>query len=110
MSVIKEIAYPNSIGFLWEKLSKFLGFSEYDAAKVMGLTSFGDKKKFHSHFQKIVKIEPNGNFRVDEDILRFRSNDYEPLEKLFGVKKLDNPEDRTTAHEDVAAGLPGDYK
>lgn len=105
MSVIKEIAYPNSIGFLWEKLSKFLGFSEYDAAKVMGLTSFGDKKKFHSHFQKIVKIEPNGNFRVDEDILRFRSNDYEPLEKLFGVKKLDNPEDRTTAHEDVAAGL-----
>ena len=24
---------------------------------------------------------------------------------MFGVKKLDNPEDRTTAHEDVAAGL-----
>ena len=56
MSVIKEIAYPNSIGFLWEKLSKFLGFSEYDAAKVMGLTFFGDKKKFHSHFQKSSKL------------------------------------------------------
>lgn len=105
MSVIKEIAYPNSIGFLWEKLSKFLGFSEYDAAKVMGLASFGEKKRFHSLFQKIISIEPDGNFRVDEDVLRFRSNDYEPLEKLFEVKRLNSPDERTTAHEDVAAGL-----
>jgi len=105
MSVIKEIAYPNSIGFLWEKLSKFLGFSEYDAAKVMGLASFGDKNRFHSLFQKIVSIESDGNFTVDEDVLSFRLNDFEPLEKLFGVNKLNSPDERTTAHEDVAAGL-----
>jgi carbamoyltransferase len=105
ISVIKEIAYPNSIGFLWEKFSKFLGFSEYDAAKVMGLASYGNKKKFHSLFKKLVLIEPEGNFRVDDEILRFRSDDYEPLEKLFNVKKLDSPQDRTTAHEDIAAGL-----
>lgn len=105
MSVLKEIAYPNSIGFLWEKLSKFLGFSEYDAAKVMGLASFGNKNRFHSLFKKIVNIEADGNFKIDGDVLRFRSDDYEPLEKLFGLKKLNNPDERTTAHEDVAAGL-----
>ena len=105
MSVIKEIVYPNSIGFLWEKLSKFLGFSDYDAAKIMGLASYGDKKKFYSVFQKLVVVESNGNFNVDNYILRFRSDDYEPLEKLFGVKKLNSPEERTATHENIAAGL-----
>ena len=30
---IEEIVYPNSLGFMWEKFSEYLGFSEYDAAK-----------------------------------------------------------------------------
>jgi carbamoyltransferase len=28
---IAEIEYPHSLGFLWEKLARFLGFGEYDA-------------------------------------------------------------------------------
>src|SRR3990167_3620758 len=105
MSAIKEIAYPNSIGFLWEKISKFLGFFEYDAAKVMGLASYGNKEKFLPTFQKLVSLGLNGDFKVDNDILRFRTDDYEPLEKLFGVRKLNTPKERTSKHEDVAAGL-----
>ncbi len=105
MSVIKEIEYPNSIGFLWEKISKFLGFSEYDTAKVMGLASYGNRERFHSIFQKLITLEANGGFKVNNNILRFRSEDYKPLEELFGIKKLDNQENRTSAHEDMAAGL-----
>ncbi len=105
MQVIKEIVYPNSIGFMWEKLSKFLGFSEYDASKVMGLASYGDPKKYASEFKKIVKFKPEGEFTTDLDILRFRADDYGPLEKLFGVKKLATSAERTPEHEAIAAAL-----
>ncbi|MEK7087546.1 MAG: carbamoyltransferase C-terminal domain-containing protein [Patescibacteria group bacterium] len=105
ISKIKEIEYPHSIGFLWEKFSKFLGFSEYDAAKVMGLASYGNKEKFYPLFQRIVTILPDGDFKMDSDILQFRLNNFEPIEKLFGVKKIDSPEKRSKSHEDIAAGL-----
>lgn len=105
ISKIKEIEYPHSIGFLWEKFSKFLGFSEYDAAKVMGLASYGNKEKFYGLFRKIVTVLPNGEFKMDNNILKFRIDDFELIEKLFGVKKIDNPEQRSTAHEDIAASL-----
>lgn len=105
MAVLKEITYPHSIGFLWEKISKFLGFSAYDAAKVMGLAAYGDPKTFYPLFRNLIRIEQKGNFRINNDILRFRVEDYEPLEKLFGVKKLHTPEERGKAHEDIAATL-----
>ena len=105
MTVVKEIEYPNSVGFLWEKFCKFFGFSDYDAQKLMGLASYGNKEKYLSAFDKIVKIKPVGEFELNVDILRFRANDYEPLEKLFGVKKLSDPNERTPEHEDIAAAL-----
>ncbi len=105
MGVIKEIGYPNSVGFLWEKFSKFLGFTEYDAQKLMGLASYGDPQKFLPAFKKIVMIGADGEFELDNDIIRFRADDYGPLEELFGIKALINPEDRTKDHEDLAASL-----
>ena len=39
--MIEEVPYPHSIGMLWERMAAYLGFDEYDAAKVMGLAAFG---------------------------------------------------------------------
>ena len=36
LSTIDAIVYPNSLGFLWEKISVLMGFSQYDATKIMG--------------------------------------------------------------------------
>lgn len=36
---LRHYEYPDSLGFLWEKLSAYLGFSIYDASKAMGLSS-----------------------------------------------------------------------
>ena len=105
LECVKEIAYPNSLGFLWEKLSKFLGFSEYDAAKVMGLAAFGDWRDYYPQFQRLVILSEDGDYKVDNDILRFRSNNYEKLEKLFGVRRLENSSGRTQDHENIAAAL-----
>lgn len=105
MRVLKTIDYPNSIGFLWEKLSKFLGFSEYDASKVMGLASYGNWEKYYEQFKKIVPISSEGEFKTDNGILKYRLNEYTALENLFTVKKINNPSERTKDHEDIAASL-----
>jgi predicted NodU family carbamoyl transferase len=39
---LRHYEYPDSLGFLWEKLSAYLGFSIYDASKAMGLSSYGE--------------------------------------------------------------------
>jgi len=105
IKVLKEIEYPNSLGFVWEKMSKFLGFTEYDSAKVMGLSAYGNWKKYYQKFQEVVKIEDDGGFKINNDILKFRSNNFRTIEEFFRVKKINHPENRAGEHEDVAAGL-----
>lgn len=105
IKALKEIPYPNSIGFMWEKLSKFLGFSEYDAAKVMGLAAFGNPDIYYPQFQKLVQLLPGGEYTIDNAILKSRLDDFRSIEKLFGIAKIVNPEERTRQHENLAASL-----
>lgn len=102
---IKEIFYPHSLGFLWEKMSEFLGFTEYDAGKVMGLSSYGDYKAFYDHFHKIVKFDEKDIFRIDNDIMRFRTDDFSQIERLFRVEKRVKNGPIEKVHKDIAAGL-----
>ena len=83
---IKSIDYPNSLGFFWEKLSEFLGFSEYDASKVMGLAAYGSPIPYYEKFKKFLILE-SGSFKIDHNILRFRVNDFGELEKILGKKR-----------------------
>jgi len=102
---IKEILYPNSIGFLWEKFSKYLGFTEYDSSKVMGLAAYGDPLRFYKQFQHIVTLHPHGEFKLDNDILRLRIDDFSQLEHLFGITRIESPSNVRKDHEDMAAAL-----
>lgn len=105
MTVIKEISYPNSLGFLWEKFSKYIGFTEYDASKVMGLAGYGNAERFYQTFRKIVTLHSNGEYKIDNDVLRFRVDDFSEIERLFGVPKIDSPAKIGHDHEDIAAAL-----
>ncbi len=100
-----EIDYPNSLGFVWEKVSEFLGFSEYDAEKVMGLASYGNYKNELSGMTKLIDTSENGNFRVNNDMLLLRTGDFSQLEILFGVPKRNKGEELTLKHQDIAAAL-----
>jgi len=102
MEVIRELQYPNSLGFLWEKMTKFLGFTEYDAAKIMGLAAYGNPDNYYSTFLKFVTI--NEGFTIDNDVMKFRMEDYSELEELFG-KKREKGEPITERHKDIAAAL-----
>jgi carbamoyltransferase len=98
-----SLRYPHSIGFLWEKCSKFLGFSEYDACKVMGLAGYGNPKTLRKPFGQLAWPTPEG-FAVNPELAQFRMADFRTLESLFGSARL--PEGSIEgSHKDLAAVL-----
>lgn len=105
MNLVKKIDYPHSIGFLWEKISKYIGFTEYDSSKVMGLAAYGDANRFYPIFQQIITLQPEGDFTINNEIMRFRVDDFSQLENIFGVKRIDSPSVIHKDQEDIAAAL-----
>lgn len=101
---IKEIRYPNSLGFLWTKMSRYLGFGEYGQWKVMGLAGFGNPARFRDAFRKFVAFDNDGNFTIDNTVLQFRTEKYHGFEKLFGPRRQPDA-DIEEHHHDVAAAL-----
>ena len=56
IKTIETFSYPHSLGFLWEQVSIHLGFSPYDASKVMGLAAYGDPDVFSRQFASIIRV------------------------------------------------------
>src|SRR5579885_916885 len=105
ISVLQETMYPSSLGFLWEKMSKYLGFSEYDATKIMGLAAYGDPTVYRKQFERLVTILPDGQFSLDNTLLQFRVEDSSRLEMLFQCPKREKDQKLWQAHKDIAAAL-----
>jgi carbamoyltransferase len=101
---IYSLPYPHSLGFLWEKICCYLGFDEHDACKLMGLSSYGDASQLRNSFAKLTWHDEESLFKVNNDIARFRSDDFSALEELFGpARKKDAPIEMR--HKDLAATL-----
>lgn len=97
-----DLRYPHSIGFVWEKLSAYLGFSPYDASKVMGLASYGDPRPFTAALDEIVGQGPGPQVR--SDAFAFRLPGFDALEQRFGPRRRpEEPLDQR--HIDLAATL-----
>lgn len=99
-----RLPYPHSLGFLWEKICRFLGFSEYDACKVMGLSSYGNRLRLAAEFSQIAQLHEDGTFRLSLDHLRFRAENFDGLSPLFGPPRLPG-EQILERHQDLAAAL-----
>jgi carbamoyltransferase len=109
---VVNYSFPDSIGFLWEYFSLFLGFSLYDAAKVMGLASYGDSTIYQKIFQNIIALNSNGEFSINNKLLKFEDIVYYParanfsqIEKLFGFKQRQPDEPLLDKHKNLAAAL-----
>jgi carbamoyltransferase len=100
---LRRLAYPDSVGFLWEKFSKFVGLGEYEAAKVMALAAFASPDHFAPAMRSLVR-DPAGGLRISLGKLRFRAEDYSGLEELFG-KRRQRGEPIDTRDALVAAAL-----
>jgi carbamoyltransferase len=114
LEVVEEVPYPHSIGMLWERVAVYLGFTAFDACKVMGLAAYGDPERFTLQFDRLFRVLPRDDgssrrdgppFLIDPVLARFRTNDVRGLESLFGPRRT--PEDPPVLERfaDVAAGL-----
>jgi carbamoyltransferase len=84
IQMIESFDYPNSLGFIWEIISLYLGFSEYDASKTMGLAAYGDPSVFSREFASLVEIAEE-SYAIDPDVMGERNVDY--LERRFGCAR-----------------------
>jgi carbamoyltransferase len=105
----KEIHFPHSLGLLYSTLTTYLGFSANNSEyKVMGLAAYGNPKPFKKHFDKIIKILPDGSFKLDMDYFDFDWAGHMPSKKmikLFGHPIREGEGLVKKYHEDIAAAL-----
>ena len=108
LKVLKNYIYPHSLGFLWEKITAFLGYQpNNDESKIMMLASYGDPKRYSTALKKIVSISDAFKFTINNKIMLFRTNDFRGLIKLFGPPMVSMPvriEDQQR-QMDIAAAL-----
>lgn len=105
LTELQKIHYPASIGFLWEKIAKFLGFTEYDSYKVMGLAAYGRPERYRDQFHQLITFLSEGSFALDSERLCFRVEDYSLLEQLFHLSRRTPQATITQEHQDVASAL-----
>ena len=77
IEVLGQVEYPHSLGIVYTATTQFLGFPHYgDEGKVMGLAPYG-QPRFIETFREIVRIEEQGQFRLDLDYFRHASEGVE---------------------------------
>jgi carbamoyltransferase len=102
LKLVRTIAYPDSLGVLYESFTDLLGFERNnDEWKVMGLAAYGDPKQ---DLRELIRIEPNG-YRVNGRRLSGRAyGDLSNLVERFGARR--NPEVHIAdADRDLAASV-----
>lgn len=102
LSQLEEIPYPHSLGFVWERVAVYLGFSEYDAPKVMGMAAYGDPTR--TNLDPLLWLTEDG-FAVNNELARFRSGDVRGLEQLFGPRHQKGEDHLAPRFADLAAAL-----
>jgi carbamoyltransferase len=105
-----EVGYPNSLGFLWERVCEFLGFDRYDGpGKTMALGAASDSRdaatgvEYAHRFREFVRLQPQGQFTIDPAVLEYRSRRFDGLSLRLGEREeaLGSPSRRSA----IAAGL-----
>ncbi|MCW9034159.1 MAG: hypothetical protein OQJ97_08050 [Rhodospirillales bacterium] len=85
IEIVKEISTDESIGFFYSLMTYYLGFSEGDEYKVMGLAPYG---KPSIDLSKIIKISKSG-CKLDNSFVRSEPPLRSPYEPMFAAKLVD---------------------
>jgi carbamoyltransferase len=98
---VQEFKIPQSLGQMYERLMRMVGYDRFDEYKVMGLAPYGDPGKFRRLFQQCYELLPNGNYRLDTLMNWFATLDTEGL--TVQARRKGNP--FLQVHKDFAAAL-----
>jgi carbamoyltransferase len=95
-TTLLEKGIPDSLGFLYLEVIRFLGYHIFDEYKVMGLAPYGDPAAYRQMFESFYTLEPDGDYRIHK-------------ERVMGLYGILNPRRRGEAfnqiHKDIAAAL-----
>lgn len=99
IETLKEIPWQNrSLGYLYEGVTRFLGFGAYDEYKVMGLAPYGDASRYRDVIRQTYTLKPDGEWEIHLGELNAI------LRAGFGPAR--RPEEPTSQdHIDLAASL-----
>lgn len=110
ITMLEETQYPNSLGFVWEVMTIFLGFeSNNDESKIMGLAAYGNPDVYRDRLRRLVAIEADGRFSTHIDASTLIDN-FSAIERTIGIKRRLPYEPlawqgRDRRHADLAAAL-----
>ncbi len=87
-----------SLGQLYFRGTRFLGFKLFDEYKVMGLAPYGDPARYRNVLRDLYELGPDGSYRfdadrMDDDLLR------------AGIRPRRRGEPMSADHHDFAAAL-----
>ncbi|MDD4939498.1 MAG: carbamoyltransferase [Candidatus Omnitrophica bacterium] len=108
ITILKEAYFPDSLGLLYTAITAYLGFEALQGeGKVMGLAGYG-KPIFLERLRKIVRINSDGSFRLDQRFFGFFNEGSKMYTgrfiKLFGKER--KPQEKIEErHCDIAASL-----
>jgi carbamoyltransferase len=103
LRILERFDYPHSLGFVWELISLHLGFSGYDASKVMGLAAYGNPATLRPQFAAMIRVGEE-DYVVDPAAAGFMSARGPGLEALLGPPRFSNDQ-FLPRHADIAAAL-----
>jgi carbamoyltransferase len=101
--VLERFDYPHSLGFVWEVISLHLGFSGYDASKVMGLAAYGNPEVYRRQLASMIRVGAE-DYTVDPAAAGFLSAPGPGLQTLLGPPRFPDSEIEPR-HADIAAAL-----
>lgn len=98
---------PDSIGILYGMITDFLGMrAAWDEYKVMAMASLGDPSRFAPHFDRLVKLLPNGRLRTHRTAMVFKPGYCDRfLAQVFKMPQRQDPAPLEQIHFDIAAAM-----
>ncbi len=90
-----QTLFPSSLGLAWEKVARFLGFTEYDACKVMALAGLNRQSADNTFYGKNLYWE-DSRLVVNQDLFDLEHPaDYSGLEQFFQCSRQDLKNDNS---------------
>lgn len=104
---LKALSLPHSLGQFYSAVTAFLGFkTQSDEYKVMGLAAYGEPAYAHYLREKVIKLYPDGLFRIDPYFIDYHLARNKIFRKttldIFGPPRQEG-EEITKRHADIAA-------
>ncbi len=108
--LLREVAFPHSIGQFYSTLTQYLGFRpDLDEWKVMGASAYGDASRYYDALRQLITFDDDAAFELD--LRYFQHYDFDArgmftprLVELLGPPR--QPEEPLgQRHFDIAAAL-----